>query len=533
MAPRPARGARLRAVPRPDRGRCCGTPAGCASTTSSGCSGSGGSRRAGRPSEGTYVRYDHEALIGVLALEAQRAGAVVVGEDLGVVEPSARDYLRSRGILGTSILWFERDDHGDPLPAERWRELCLASVTTHDLPPTAGYLAGDHVRLRDRLGLLTAARSTRSSRPTTRSASRGWPSCGARGLLRRRRRTSRQTVEALHRYLALTPARLLVRRADRRGRRPAHPEPAGHHRRVPQLAGAALRTRTAHRCRWRTCSPRPARRPSHERWGRHFGARTGSRPYDRGMPFETRTEFRTDDEGVNAYRLLTAVVVPRPIAWVTTLSDEGVVNLAPHSFYTVACANPPIVQFTSVGSKDTLRNVQATGEFVVSLAHGPLLEAVNNTSAAFAFDESEPAHLGITMEPSELRQAAAGGRLPRVARVHAAQHQRARRLHRRARQRRQRSPSRTRCSSTVTPSTSCWTRWRGSAATSGASARRSPRSTGRRPRTTSASPRSPRAAGRRTARGAGGAATGPPPRGPPSRSRPAPHRPPGRRTSCG
>jgi flavin reductase (DIM6/NTAB) family NADH-FMN oxidoreductase RutF len=85
---------------------------------------------------------------------------------------------------------------------------------------------------------------------------------------------------------------------------------------------------------------------------------------------------------------------------VTTLSEEGVVNLAPHSFYTVACANPPIVQFTSVGGKDTLRNAQATGEFVVSLAHGPLIDAVNNSSAAFAFDESEPAHLGITMEPS-------------------------------------------------------------------------------------------------------------------------------------
>jgi flavin reductase (DIM6/NTAB) family NADH-FMN oxidoreductase RutF len=127
------------------------------------------------------------------------------------------------------------------------------------------------------------------------------------------------------------------------------------------------------------------------------------------MPFESRTEFRTDDEGVNAYRLLTAVVVPRPIAWVTTLSDEGVVNLAPHSFYTVACARPPIVQFTSVGGKDTLRNVRATGEFVISLAHGPLIEAVNNSSAAFAADESEPAQLGITMEPSR------SVRPPRVA----------------------------------------------------------------------------------------------------------------------
>jgi len=118
------------------------------------------------------------------------------------------------------------------------------------------------------------------------------------------------------------------------------------------------------------------------------------------MPFESRTDFRTDDRDVNAYRLITAVVVPRPIAWVTTLSAEGTVNLAPHSFYTVACAHPPIVQFTSVGAKDTLRNVLATGEFVVNLAHGPLINAVNNTSAAFDRDQSEPAHLGITMEAS-------------------------------------------------------------------------------------------------------------------------------------
>src|SRR5689334_20669802 len=91
------------------------------------------------PTDGTYVRYDHEALIGIVALEAHRAGAVVVGEDLGTVEPWVRDYLLLRGLLGTSILWFEqdRDGNGGPLPAERWREYCLSSVTTHDLPPTA------------------------------------------------------------------------------------------------------------------------------------------------------------------------------------------------------------------------------------------------------------------------------------------------------------------------------------------------------------------------------------------------------------
>src|SRR5665647_3246000 len=107
------------------------------------------------PSEGTYVRYDHEALISILVLEAHRAGALVIGEDLGVVEPWVRDYLRDRGILGTSILWFENDSEGTPLPAEAYRELCLATVTTHDLPPTAGFLAAEHIDLRHQLGLLT------------------------------------------------------------------------------------------------------------------------------------------------------------------------------------------------------------------------------------------------------------------------------------------------------------------------------------------------------------------------------------------
>ena len=130
------------AVARHGRPPCCGTRAACGSTTSSGCSGCGGSRRAGRRPRAPTCATTTRRLIGVLALEALRAGAVVVGEDLGVVEPSARDYLEARGILGTSILWFERDEHGDPLPAERWRELCLASVTTHDLPPTAGLPGG-------------------------------------------------------------------------------------------------------------------------------------------------------------------------------------------------------------------------------------------------------------------------------------------------------------------------------------------------------------------------------------------------------
>jgi flavin reductase (DIM6/NTAB) family NADH-FMN oxidoreductase RutF len=113
-----------------------------------------------------------------------------------------------------------------------------------------------------------------------------------------------------------------------------------------------------------------------------------------------RTDFVTGDPDVNTYRLLTAVVVPRPIAWVTSLSADGVVNLAPHSFYTVACARPPIVMFSSVGKKDTLRNVRETGEFVVNLAYAPLLEQVNNSSARFSPEQSEPQQLDIATAPS-------------------------------------------------------------------------------------------------------------------------------------
>jgi 4-alpha-glucanotransferase len=188
------------------------------------------------PVEGTYVHYDHEAMIGILALEAQRAGAVVVGEDLGVVEPSARKYLKSRGILGTSILWFERDEDGLPLAAERWRELCLASVTTHDLPPTAGYLAGEHVRLRHDLGLLT--RSYDEELASDQAERDSWlAELQSRGLLPEREPGAEsdgtldveETVLALHRYLTLSPARLLCASlADAAGDRRTQNQPGTH-----------------------------------------------------------------------------------------------------------------------------------------------------------------------------------------------------------------------------------------------------------------------------------------------------------------
>src|SRR6476661_2801616 len=88
---------------------------------------------------------------------------------------------------------------------------------------------------------------------------------------------------------------------------------------------------------------------------------------------------------LTVYRALVSVVVPRPIAWVTTVDDLGRVNLAPFSFFNAFGANPPIVVFSPTlrrdgTKKDTLLNVEATGEFVINAAVAPLATEVNRSS---------------------------------------------------------------------------------------------------------------------------------------------------------
>lgn len=117
---------------------------------------------------------------------------------------------------------------------------------------------------------------------------------------------------------------------------------------------------------------------------------------------DARTLFDPTQMGARPfYRVLNAVVVPRPIAWVCSRSADGVLNLAPHSFYTVACVDPPVVQFTSVGRKDSLRNVEATGEFTISLASEALFEQINATATDFPPGISEPQECGVALVPSE------------------------------------------------------------------------------------------------------------------------------------
>ncbi|MCX5263545.1 4-alpha-glucanotransferase [Streptomyces sp. NBC_00199] len=167
------------------------------------------------PTEGAYVRYDAEAMLAVLVLEASRAGAMVIGEDLGTVEPGVREALRERGVLGTSVLWFERDWEGDgrPLSPDRWRADCLATATTHDLPSTAARLTGEHVELRDRLGLLT--RPLEEERTAAANDTAEWLAELSRlGLLAGTggggdASSEEAEVQAVHRFLVRSPARMI------------------------------------------------------------------------------------------------------------------------------------------------------------------------------------------------------------------------------------------------------------------------------------------------------------------------------------
>ncbi|WP_062204559.1 4-alpha-glucanotransferase [Streptomyces sp. NBRC 109706] len=170
--------------------------------------------RGAEPRDGTYVGYDADAMLAVLALAAHRAGAVLVGEDLGTVEPGVRERLAERGVAGTSVLWFERhwDREGrPPLDPADWRANCLATVTTHDLPATAGRFDGSDVRLRRRLGLLTEPdRAVAEADAEVRD----WTATFRRmGLLgdgpAEEEAAEEEWIAAAYRFLALTPARLV------------------------------------------------------------------------------------------------------------------------------------------------------------------------------------------------------------------------------------------------------------------------------------------------------------------------------------
>ena len=120
-------------------------------------------------------------------------------------------------------------------------------------------------------------------------------------------------------------------------------------------------------------------------------------------------ETRARDRDVLPHDPFKALVVPRPVGWISTMNREGKVNLAPYSFFNAVCNRPPIVAFSSDGPKDSATFAEETGEFVWNMATFDLRFAMNATSAPLERGESEFVHAGLEPAPSRLV------RPPRVA----------------------------------------------------------------------------------------------------------------------
>jgi 4-alpha-glucanotransferase len=159
--------------------------------------------------QGAYVYYDADATLGVLASAAAAAGSVLVGEDLGTVEPWLRDALAARGVLGTQLLWFERGWSNEPLAPQWWRRNSLVTVSTHDLPPAAAFLSGSQVTDRLALGLLT--RPEAQERAEAARIVDDWIGAlvGQDLLAPDSRPSADSFTAALYGYLAKTPALLI------------------------------------------------------------------------------------------------------------------------------------------------------------------------------------------------------------------------------------------------------------------------------------------------------------------------------------
>jgi 4-alpha-glucanotransferase len=162
------------------------------------------------PDRGTYVHYDADVMLAVLALEAHRANATVVGEDLGTVEPEVTKALSDNGMLGCAVSWFVREESTPEqplLPPAEWPSRAAASLSTHDLPTAAGFLRGEHVRARAERGLLDDVSAEQATADKERAE---WLALlRSEGLLPEGSEADEAAIiVAMHRLLAATPSRL-------------------------------------------------------------------------------------------------------------------------------------------------------------------------------------------------------------------------------------------------------------------------------------------------------------------------------------
>jgi 4-alpha-glucanotransferase len=173
------------------------------------------------PRDGAYLRYPLDDMLRLVALEAWRHRAIVVGENLGTVPDGFNDRIERRGMLGMSVLWFQREGAGDPAsfqPPRRWPASSVAMTTTHDLPTIAGWWSGTDIGWRARLQLLGDG-ETEASLAEQRARDRGalWHAmrdagCIPRGAPEEAPRDA--PIEDVLRFVARTPSPLMLVAAE-------------------------------------------------------------------------------------------------------------------------------------------------------------------------------------------------------------------------------------------------------------------------------------------------------------------------------
>ncbi len=159
--------------------------------------------------DGAYVTYPFEDLLGIVARESIRARCMVVGEDLGTVPDGFRERMADNNVLAYRILLFERRADGSFIVPEAYPALALAATGTHDMPPMAGWLLGADIDIRERLGMVdprlaTAERAAREL--DIRQLTAALADAGALAA----ERDAESIVVAAHRYLAASPARIVM-----------------------------------------------------------------------------------------------------------------------------------------------------------------------------------------------------------------------------------------------------------------------------------------------------------------------------------
>ncbi len=165
------------------------------------------------PADGAYVAYPFEDLLAILARESTRFRCTVIGEDLGTVPNGFRERMAEQRVFSYRLLLFERNADGSFISAEQYPELALAATGTHDLPPLIGWLAGDDIALRQKIGLLDASAAQADRAIRAKDRIRLVDALRTSGDLQGAQ-SNEALVLAAYRFLARTPARIVMVQLD-------------------------------------------------------------------------------------------------------------------------------------------------------------------------------------------------------------------------------------------------------------------------------------------------------------------------------